>query len=393
MKPYQKPFLFEIEANVKNITEKNNFLLVELDKTNFYPGGGGQPYDTGSIENENYKGEVIEVEKQNNKIIHKIKTLNGSLKINDNVNLKINKPRRISLIKMHTGEHILFKSLEKQIPDLKLDKINLDENESSLFVKCKNLDWEILFKAEDLANKIIHEDKKINIKYLDKEQAAQKKELRIKLDRIEQDKIRVIEIQDFDLSACTGIHAENTGFVKNIIITSFNKTHGSYEIRFITDAFKKFIELAKVARKSADILNTDVDSSVDLIKKILQERDQYKEKYRSLLEKLPIELKSEKINNITFKYKIFDNYNRKKLIDTLEKNKQEKTVVLLINKTNGNSTAMLSCSDDLDIEIPEILKKALEKFNGKGGGRDRFAQGGFESKYADELIEEVKNYL
>ncbi|MBD3204159.1 hypothetical protein GF327_07725 [Candidatus Woesearchaeota archaeon] len=393
MKLYQDPFLFKTSAKVKNITEKNDFLFAEFDRTNFYPGGGGQPNDIGTVENENFTGKVVSVEKINNRIIHKIKPIKGKLSIDDKVNLNINKNRRISLIKMHTGEHILFKSIKKQIPDIKLDKIDLKQDESSLYVKSNNLSWKTLFEAEDLANSIIQADKKIHIKFLDKTEAEKNKELRIKLDRISSEKIRVIEIDDFDLSACAGIHAKTTGFVKNIIITKFVFQKGSYEIRFKTDAINKIFNYSKTARQAADILNTDPDSVISLLKKTIHERDEFKEKYRNLLDKIPVSLNTEKTGNIIFKYKVFENYNRKKLIDTINENKEDDSIILLINKKEKNATVMLTCSDTLDYDILQILKKSFRKFNGKGGGRNKFAQGSVNSKHINALIKEIRNLI
>ncbi|MBN2422669.1 hypothetical protein JXB41_05550 [Candidatus Woesearchaeota archaeon] len=393
MHPYQQPFLFESEATVKNISKEDDFLLVELDKTIFYPGGGGQPHDTGIIKNNDFEAEVIEVFKKDGKIIHKLKPEKGIVDVNDDVDLILNKERRIALIKMHTGEHILFKSLEKQIAELKLDKINLDENESSLFVKAENLSWDIVFKAEDLANKIIEENREIIIKKMTKEEAAEIKELRIKLERIKSGKIRIINIKDFDWSACTGTHAGNTGFTGNIFITKFNFNHGSYEIRFKTDVKKELFDFSKISRQSASILATDINKVPGLIEKLIKEKDEFKEKYRELIKNLPVEIKEEKINNITFKYNIFENYERKKLIDTINEKLTEKTVICLVNKSNGKAGIMLSCSPDLDYDIPKILRETLSEFNGKGGGRDRFAQGSAEENYSEDIIEEIKKRI
>lgn len=148
--------LFESKNIVKSIKEDK---FVEFNDTIFYPGGGGQPCDTGIIKNNSFEGEVVEVYKENNNIIHTVKNKKGNLKVGDAVELVINKERREKLVRMHTGEHILFKSLEIILKDVTLNKIKLEEDESSLFVNTKEVTWDKLFEAEDMVNKIIAEDR------------------------------------------------------------------------------------------------------------------------------------------------------------------------------------------------------------------------------------------
>ena len=70
----------------------------------------------------------------------------------------------------------------------------------------------------------------------------------------------------------------------------------------------------------------------------------------------------------------------------------QKTVICFVNKTNDRAIVMLACSDDLNLDIPKILKETLTKFNGKGGGRERFAQGSADSKFIDKIIPEIKKH-
>jgi alanyl-tRNA synthetase len=244
-----------------------------------------------------------------------------------------------------------------------------------------------------LANKIISEDRKIEFLLLTKEEVSNIKEIRIKLDRIKSEKIRVAYIDGFDYSACTGTHAASTGFVGNILITKFVMNHGSYELRFKTKVFSDLFEYAKAARLSASILGIDISSLLGIIEKITKEKEMYKEKYRDIAGKLPVEFVDEKISDVTFKSLIVEGFDRKKLIDKINENLKEKTVICVINKEDGKANVMLSCSKELDKNIPDILREVLSKFNGKGGGRDNFAQGSVDEKIAEEIIEEIKNKI
>jgi alanyl-tRNA synthetase len=390
MHKYHNAFLFESKEKIKNV-EKKDFFLIELEDTIFYPGGGGQPCDLGKISSKDFLGDVVEVYKEQDKIIHKVKG-KGNLKENDEVSLNVDSDRRVKIVKMHTGEHIFYKSLEKTVKDLKLKKIELGIEESSIFVDAKDLTWDKVLQGERLANEIISKDLDVVQHLLTREEAIKLGKLRIKPERIKSDTIRVVEVKDFDWSACAGIHAEKTGIVSNILITKFGLEKGGYEIRFKVDVKEDLFNLAESARKIASFLETDQDSALDKLKKIVEEKEEYKEKFRELSTKLLDYSKQEKVNEITLIHNSVENIEKKQLIDKANELLKEKTIVCFVNK-NKRATILLSISQDLDYDAPALLNKVLSKFKGKGGGRDKFAMGSVELKYSDKIIDELKKYI
>ena len=385
--------IFEDKQKVLNVEKKESFLLVETKDTIFYPGGGGQPHDTGIIENNNFLGEVIEVFKEDNKIIHKLKVSKGNLKIRDEVVLKINKENREKIVRMHTGEHIFYKSLEKSIPTLNLKKIDLDLNESSIFVEAVKLDWDDVFKAEELANSLIEQDLPIVEHNMTREEAINSDKLRIKPERIKSDTIRVIEVKDFDYSACMGCHAKTTGYVGNILVTNFHIAKGGYEIRFKTNVKSDLFDLAKTARKVISLLGTDNENVLDKIKKIINESEQYKEKFRALSAMLLDNYKQEKIKDINFISAVVEEVEKKQLIDKSTELLKGKTIVCFISVEGERATIIFNSSQDLKLNAPEFLNKVLAKFDGKGGGRDSYAMGSLEAEKTEEFLISLKQEL
>ncbi len=389
--------IYEDKEEVLSLERKHDYLIIEFSDTIFYPGGGGQPHDTGILENNNFKGEVVEVFKQGKKILHKVKVKNGLLKKGDKVILKINKKNRDKIVRMHTGEHIFYKSLEKAIPSLKLKKIDLDLDESSLYVNSKKLTWDNIFKAESLANSIIEKDLPIIEHHMKKEDAVRLGKLRIKPERIKSDNIRIIEVKDFDWSACMGCHAETTGFVGNILVTNYHQTKGGYEIKFKVNVKKDLYDLADTARKTASMLNTNNEKVTQIIQKMIDESAEYKEKFREVSAMLLDNHNKEKIKDIDFFYAIVDDVEKKQLIDKSNELLKEKTLVCFVSKKEEKSIVILNRSDDLKIDISELLKRVLGKFNGKGGGRDNFAMGSFdkgnEKAFLDLLKQQLNNSI
>ena len=393
METYQEPFLHTLNAKVINIEEKDGFLLIELDNTIFYPAGGGQPCDTGIIKNNYFEGKVVDVSKKDGKIVHKVKIIDGTLKINDSITCHHNIKRRLSLVRMHSGEHVFMGALLKTIKDIKVDKVRLDEDESSLFVICNNLTWEQIFEAEKLTNKIIKEDRNIIVKEVSKEEAKKIKGLRIKLDRIKSESIRIVEVKDHDLSACAGTHALKTGFIGNILITKFNLVKGTYEIRFKTNVSEDLLELAYISRKTASIIRKDVKEIPEFVENLMQENERKTAKLRELSASLVKEFKQEKIGEINFVYNIFDEVEKKQLIDQAASLKKEETVVCFLNKLGDNAQIIIVASEDSGFKANELLKDVMDKFNGKGGGRDNFAMGSLRSELSEKVIETIKELI
>ncbi len=393
METYQESFLHKKDAKITNIEEKEDFLLVELDDTIFYPAGGGQPCDTGIIKNNYFEGKVVNISKKDGKIVHKVKIIDGTLKIDDMVSCEHSINRRLRLVRMHSGEHIFMGALLKTIKDIKVNKVRLDEDESSLFVICKNLTWEKIFEAEKLANKIIKENRDIIVKEITKEEAAKIPGLRIKLDRIKDEKIRIVEIKDHDISACAGTHALKTNFIGNFLVTKFNLFKGDYEIRFKTNVSEDLFELARIARLSSSIIKKDVKEVPEFIENLMQENEKKTAKLRELSASLVKEFNEEKINDINFIYSIFDEVEKKQLVDQAALLKKEKTVVCFLNKLGDNAQIIIVASEDSGFKANELLKDIMEKFNGKGGGRENFAMGSIKAEFSEKAIKTFKDLI
>ncbi|MDD4878691.1 MAG: DHHA1 domain-containing protein [Candidatus Nanoarchaeia archaeon] len=298
----------------------------------------------------------------------------------------VKESKRISM--MHTAEHIFFKALEKQVKTLKLEKIRLDENESSLFVMAEKLDWEIIFRAEELANQIIKENRKVRIHETTKADIGKFPGLRVKLERIEGENVRVIEVENHDFSACSGKHCETTGEINNILITKFRKSPAGYEIRFKVDAEKELLELARTARLALEALGTEQEKVIATINNLKSDVEILKKAVKSQR----IEAKEEKIGCLSFVFAVFEGMDKKLLTDKANDLMKEKTVLCFINKAD-TLQVMIMCSTDSNKDASAIIKKLNEKLGGKGGGKQNFAMCSVNEGNADKVISAVKELV
>jgi len=222
-------YLKEFEAEVKEVN-KEKFIV--LDKTAFYPNGGGQPYDTGRLIKDDKEFKVVFVGKFDEKISHEVE-LKG-LKVGDKVKGIIDWERRYRLMRSHTASHVLSAVLYKDAGVL-ITGNQLDVDKCRDDFSLENYNPEKIREYIEKANDIIKKNLDVKTYYLSKEEAMKNKEL-FKLAagfKHDFDKIRIVEIGDYDRQADGGTHVKNTkecGTIK--FLKSENKGKNNRRVYF-----------------------------------------------------------------------------------------------------------------------------------------------------------------
>ncbi len=399
----------ELEARVINIEQIGNQILVILDRTPFRTSSGGQPSDNGYLENDKFKGSVSEVIEKDNELLHKVDVESGKLNIGDKVIARINTKRRKILTLMHSGEHLFSGSLRKVLDkdeSLTIEKIMLNERESSVFLRINNLNWNLLFKAEALTNRIIKEGKKVIIHYTTKNKLDKfiSKGLRIKKERLKDNFVRIIEFEDFDFSACSGTHVKNASEIIAFLITDFKKLgKNRFEVKFKTgeDVRGELYEESRVLRRIKSLLGKDNEESFDVIKKQINEMNLLKDRYQKYLSEFILKLKPEKMDNIDVYEFIFDDEDSRVLVKAgsrlckSHKNEKDsnakKRMVLFFNRKD-DKTAIIFMSSNLNIDLMKFFNDKIKKsYKVKGGGSKNLLIGSllYSREEADKVINEI----
>ena len=177
------PYMTRFDATV----EKLNGDWVALDRTAFFPGGGGQDMDSGWIEDL----DVVEVKEQE-EIWHRVP--DHAFSVGQRVEAEVDWERRHDLMRGHTGEHLLFSAMNKINPELELVKIAITPKKKSFIVRGE-MSWALLARAQTEANAAIVSQLPITEVWVSKDSPIIK-EIRVKVERIHGDKIRIISIGD-----------------------------------------------------------------------------------------------------------------------------------------------------------------------------------------------------
>ncbi|MFH1239604.1 MAG: alanyl-tRNA editing protein AlaXM [Candidatus Diapherotrites archaeon] len=225
-------YLKKFEAQVVSVTDGK---FVVLDKCAFYPESGGQPSDTGYLEKDGNKMNVIFAKKMGENISLQVEDCN--LKEGDKVKCAIDWDRRYRFMRMHTAAHILSAIIFKELGCL-ITGNQLGEEKSRMDFNVEDFDRELLISFEKKANEIIKRNLEVEVSYMSAEEAFKNEQLFRLKDVLPKNlkELRIVKIGDFDIQADGGTHVKNTSEIGSVKITKIgNKGTNNRRIYFILE--------------------------------------------------------------------------------------------------------------------------------------------------------------
>lgn len=371
---YNDQYVKAFTAEVISTKESNGTYHIELDKTAFFPGGGGQHCDLGKIENI----DVIDVYEENGVIYH---VLNKKLLKIHKVKCEIDWQRREDGMHQHFGQHLLSGSFFTVL-NTNTVSVHFGKEISTVDI-VGNLSEEQIREVEGFANEAIGRNLKVELF------APTKKELKgLKLRRDlpnTDEEIRVVKIEDLDVTACCGVHPASTLDLRMIKIKRWEKNKGNTRIEFlagkraIDDSMKK----DKFASEICRYLNSNEEEAINGIKNFNLKLKEALEEKKSLeetvtdYERKEIVENAEKVNGTAIVKKVYDNENVKyvsKLATKLVEG--NKAIVLFAVKNEDKVNLVFASSKDIkEANMGVLLKDSISLIDGKGGGSQNLAQG------------------
>ena len=399
----------EADAKILAIIEEEDFVDVVLDKTPFYAECGGQIGDSGVIENDNLKLEVLTTFKVNELYVHRSKVVNGEIEIGAKVKAIIDKERREEIRVHHTSAHLLQAALVKVLGDeVKQAGSQVEENRMRFdFTFSRAVTPEELVKVEKLVNNWIKSDIKLHTDVLSIEEAKLTGATALFGEKYG-DVVRVVCVGDgencISKEFCAGTHASSTADLRVFKIVSEGAiAAGTRRIEVVvSDAAleylnKKVAEIDKLASK----FKVHYDEVAERVEKLSEEnREQQKE---------IVELKSENARSkfATFISRAKDIEGGKLFISKIENldNDAIKAGVEFLTSKLGESVIILASTKMVLVKVSDSFVKAginagklvgeIARATGaNGGGRPNFAQGGIkDASKLDDILEKVESDL
>jgi len=392
---YSDSHLIEFNARVVDLTERvSGWTAIVLDRTAFYPTGGGQPSDTGTLNG----SRVVECVDDGDRVLHVVQ--GATPNIGSEVNGRIDWSRRLDHMQQHTGQHILSQAFITLFNAPTKGFRVLDQS-SEIDVDLSNPSNEVIERAVELANNVVWEDRQITIRNVSSEEASA---LPLRKDSAREGEVRLIEIDHFDLTPCGGTHAYRTGEVGMIAVRSWARAKGLTRIEFVagTRALTDYRRANKSAHEVAALFSTGRDDAPAQAAHMLEENKELHRRVR-LLEEIAAEVEAQKLFNATEPgvngsrviAQVFENKDAdalKKLAHALIANPQ--TIALLASREKDTARLVFARSSDAAGDMNELMKSACDLLDGRGGGRPDMAQGGGKNvEKLDEALSAVKSEL
>jgi alanyl-tRNA synthetase len=222
---YDDSYTTTFRSRVRALGEHRGRPALELESSFFYPESGGQEADRGELAG----APVVDVQADDDDRVWHVLAAPSPRAAGEDVEGRVDWARRFDNMQQHTGQHILSAALERVL-DAPTVSSHLGEDRSTIDVGLGDMDWRALEKLEDAANAIVWEDRPIALHWVDDEGV---KRFTLRKPPKVSGRIRIVEIPDWDVSACGGTHTRRTGEVGVIKVVRWEKVRGNVRLEFL----------------------------------------------------------------------------------------------------------------------------------------------------------------
>ena len=397
------------EAKILATVEGDGYVDIVLDKTPFYAECGGQIGDSGVIENDNMKAEVLTTFKVNKLFVHRAKLINGDIAIGEKVKAMIDVARREEIRLHHTSAHLLQAALIKVLGDeVHQAGSQVEENRMRFdFTFNRAMTPEEIFKTEEIMNNWISKGYDVQTEVMDIEKARLTGATALFGEKYD-DIVRVVSITDgktcISKEFCAGTHARNIRDLRLVkIVTEGAIAAGTRRIELVVakTAFEFMNAKVREMDKLSLMFKAHYDEVVERVEKLQEENKELSKKIERLEEE------NARAKFATFASKTEDIDGGKLFISKIEDitplgakigieflaNKFGESIIVFAN----SKTVMAKVSDGFvkkGINAGKIVGEIARFTGANGGGRPNFAQGGIkDSSKLDEILSKIESDL
>ncbi|MFJ7363478.1 alanine--tRNA ligase [Peribacillus frigoritolerans] len=405
----------KVAAIIKNgelVTEaqEGEEVQVILDKTPFYAESGGQIADIGTMASESVKVDVLDVQKApNGQNLHRVAVTAGTLTADSNIVAAVNQENRIHITKNHTATHLLHQALK--------DVLGTHVNQAGSLVQAERLRFDFshfgqitaeeIEQIETIVNEKIWQSLQVNTDYKNIEEAKAMGAMALfgeKYGKI----VRVVQIGDYSLELCGGVHVPNTAVIGLFkIVSESGIGAGTRRIEAVTGAgaYKLMTDQIGVLKDAAAKLKTNLKDVPSRIETVLAEVKDLHRENESLTAKLSNIEASSLVSNVkdvngvqvlVAKVQATDMNNLRAMADDLKQKLD--SVIIVLGSAQGDKVNLIAgvTKDYIDrgFHAGKLVKEVASRCGGGGGGRPDMAQaGGKDPEKLDAALNFVEEWV
>ena len=368
---YQQPDLRSFDALVTRVLDRDGRPAVLLDRTAFYPTSGGQPFDTGRLGDV----DVIETIDEDEEIVH---VVSAPLAEHAAVRGDINWTRRFDHMQQHTGQHVLSAAFERLFDNRTMSfHMGTDASTIDLAREMRGAEIE---RAVDEANRVVWDDRPVTIRTVSPEEAAQ---LPLRKEPVRGGPLRLIDVADFDLSACGGTHVAHTGEIGIIAVSATERFRGGSRLTFVCGgralrAFRDQRDVIAGSIKHLSVAPVELPASIDRLQQDLKQSRKNMARLQQALavhEAVRLLADATSIDGIRVVVQALEAWDAAGLRAIATSLTTNSRVATALFSAAQPAAVAIARSADVSLDANAVLRTLMATFGGRGGGKADLAQG------------------
>ena len=363
----------EFDADVIACTAAGDRFEVTLSATAFYPTSGGQPHDLGTLGGR----AVVEVmDHDDGRLVHMV---DGPLDVGRQVTGAVDWGRRFDHMQQHTGQHVLSAAFDR-VCQARTESFHLGTAAATINLHRQVTATEIA-AAEGEANRVVWEDREVRVRFVSAEEAAA---LPLRKESGRAGMLRLVEVADFDLSACGGTHVARTGGIGLIAVTGSEKFKGGTRVEFLCGGrvLTRLRDWRDALAATNRLLSVSPAELAPAVERLQAENKALARTARGFQEQLATQVAAELVGSgeraagRIVVARAMDGWEAAGLKALAAGVAAQPGTAVAVFSTTSPALAVVARAPDVALDAAAVLKALVARFGGKGGGKPDLAQGG-----------------
>jgi alanyl-tRNA synthetase len=387
---YAEPWRREFDARVIEVRTDGARVAI-LDRSAFYPTSGGQPFDTGTLGG----ARVVGVEEtEDGAVLHQV---DGDLEAGATVHGVIDWPRRFDHMQQHSGQHVLSAAFDR-LHDARTESFHLGTDASTIDLG-RDLSTREIERAEQLANEVTWQNRPVSIRFVSEAEAAR---MPFRKPPAKTGRIRVIEVEDFDVSACGGTHVSRTGEVGVIAVRGWERYKGGTRVEFVCGgralaAYRGFRDAVTGAIRALSVFPHELPDAIARLQAANKDVAREMKALREVLgayEGRALAAAATPVGPLQVVVTAVEGHDAGTLKPLVSAacDRQGGLAVLFA----GSAPVVVAAArhvSAVSVDCGALVKALCARFGGRGGGRPELAQGGGLSAPVADLLEFTRAWI
>jgi alanyl-tRNA synthetase len=384
----REPYITRFEPTVTAVEGTD----VALSETYFYPQGGGQPADRGTLDGI----QIVDVQARDGTVYHELAS-EPAFETGEEIAAAIDEDFRTYAMRAHTASHAIYGAGRRLFEDIGYGGFGItDEKVRVDFETSTDIDDELLVELERLTNRAVWDSRGVSWEEVPKAEALEREDIAFNAATEEgvmedADTIRVVTIDEWDVAACGGTHVSNTREVGTVsVLERSNPGEGLTRVEFAVgpSAIQQRAMEHQAALHASRTIGTNIEELPAEVERLTEETDRLESELRDLKGEMLTStlrgLETIEKEGATWQVGAVEGFESNEVGDRIQELAGESADVLAV--TGGDGRPFLVVATDGSVDANEVVQSATEEFGGGGGGGPTFAQGGGLDADTDDVI-------